>query len=129
MEHALVEFETQASLYQRNVLAEEEVVGIGPVDAADLVHVAKTARGDECRARPASLQQRVDGDRRAMEEQRGLVETRRRLFKPVFNAADDLFRGGELFAERRSPGRFVEANDIRECPPHIRGDAPASPFD
>ena len=47
-QHALVDLEAQRPLDQRHVLLEKQIVGVGPVDAADLVDVAK-ALGDEQR--------------------------------------------------------------------------------
>ncbi len=61
--------EAQRALDQRLVLLEEEIVGIGPVDAADLVDVAK-ALGDEQRGLGAgALEDGIDGDGRAVQEQ------------------------------------------------------------
>ena len=40
-EHALLDFEAQRALDQRLVLLEEQIVGVRPVDAADLVDVAE----------------------------------------------------------------------------------------
>ena len=45
-EHALLHLEAQRALDQRLVLLEEQIVGVRPVDAADLVDVAE-ALGDE----------------------------------------------------------------------------------
>ena len=68
-EHALLDLEAQRALDQRHVLLEEEIVGVGPVDAADLVDVAE-ALGDEQRGLGAgALQDGVDGDGRAVQEQ------------------------------------------------------------
>ena len=44
-QHALVHFEAQRPLDQRHVLLEEQIIGVRPIDAADLVDVAK-AFGD-----------------------------------------------------------------------------------
>ena len=41
-EHPFVELEAHRAFYQRTVLLEEQVVGVGPVDPADFVDVAKS---------------------------------------------------------------------------------------
>ena len=68
-QHALLDLEAQRALDQRLVLLEEQIVGVRPVDAADLVDVAK-AFGDEQRGLGAgALEDGVDGDGRAVQEQ------------------------------------------------------------
>src|SRR5689334_24024587 len=81
-EHALLHLEAQRPLDQRHMLAEEQVVGVGPVDAADLVDVAK-ALGDEERGPGAgALQDRVDRHRRAVQEQPCRAEVAAGLLAP-----------------------------------------------
>ena len=75
-EHALLDLEAQRALDQRHVLLEEQIVGVRPVDAADLVDVAE-AFGDEQRGLGAgALQDGVDGDGRAVQEQRRPSDSR-----------------------------------------------------
>ena len=71
-QHALAHLETQRALHQGFVFLEEEVVGIGPVDPADLVDVAKALGGDQRGLGTGPLEDRVDRDRRAMQEQTGI---------------------------------------------------------
>ena len=52
-----------------SMLAEEQVVGVGPVDAPDLVDVAEALGDQQRRLRAVALEQRVDRDRRAVQEQ------------------------------------------------------------
>ncbi len=86
-------FEPQRTLDQRHVLSEKQVVRVGPVDAADLVDVAK-ALGDQQRgARAGALQHRVDGDRRAMQEQPRLVVAGTGTVYAVRDAIDQIGRG------------------------------------
>jgi hypothetical protein len=68
-QHALLHLEAQRALDQWHVFPEEEVVGVRPVDAADLIDVTK-ACGDQQRGfRAGPFQDGVDGYRRAMQEQ------------------------------------------------------------
>ena len=63
--------EAQRPLDQRLVLLEIQIVGVGPVDAADLVDVAEALGGDQRGLGAGALQDGVDGDGRAVQEQRG----------------------------------------------------------
>ena len=57
-QHAFLHFEAQRPLDQRHVLLKEQVIGIRPVDAADLINVAKAFGDEQCgawrRCAPAS---------------------------------------------------------------------------
>ena len=64
----LVHLEAQPSRHERLGLAADEVVHVGPVAAADLEHVAEAARGDERGQGTGALGERVDDDRRAVDE-------------------------------------------------------------
>ena len=70
-EHALFDLEAQRPLHQRLVFAEEQIVRIRPVDAADLVDVAESLRHQERGLGARALQDGVDGDRGAMQKQPG----------------------------------------------------------
>src|SRR5215813_13656149 len=65
-EHALVDFEAQRALDERLMLLEEQVVGIGTIDAANLVDVAEAFGDDERGARAGAFEDGVDGDGRAV---------------------------------------------------------------
>ena len=52
----------QRARHQRHRAPEREVIGLGTILAADLVHVARTARDDERRLRTLLLDGDVDGD-------------------------------------------------------------------
>ena len=61
--------EAQRPLDQRHVLLEIQIVGVGPVDAADLVDVAEALGGHQRGLGAGALQDGVDGDGRAVQEQ------------------------------------------------------------
>ena len=65
---ALVDLEAQVAIDQRNMPLEKQVVGLRPVDAADLVNIAEALRRQQRAARAAALQNRVDRDGGAVEE-------------------------------------------------------------
>ena len=75
---ALRHFVTMPARHQRQMLLEEQVIGVGPIDAADLVDVAESARRHQRGLGAGALQHGVDGDRRAVEKQARL----RRIWCP-----------------------------------------------
>ena len=70
-QHALLDLEPQRPLDQRLVFAEVQIVGIRPVDAADLVDVAEPLGNEERGLGAFALQNGIDGDGRAVEKQPG----------------------------------------------------------
>src|SRR3989442_1080019 len=64
--HALANLVAQVALDQGLVAAEEKVVGLRPVDPADLVDVAKSSCGEQRTARARALEDGIDGDGGAM---------------------------------------------------------------
>ena len=119
-QHAFLDFETQRPLDQRHVLLKEQVVGVRPVDAADLVDVAK-AFGDEQRGLGAgALQHRVDGDGRAVQKQRRRAIIAAGLGDAGGNALDQMRRRRQRLAEGERAGFLVEHRDIGESAADIR---------
>ncbi len=98
--------------HQRARAVEEEIVGLGPVAAADDVDIARAARHEEADRGALALDQRVDGDGRAV-DQRGDAGRRKVCFA---DAIDDAVHG---IARRRgclgvmdAAGRIVESDEI-----------------
>ncbi len=126
-QHALLDLETQRPLDQRHVFLEEQIVGIGPVDAADLVDVAKAFGDQQRRAGAGALQHRVDGDGRAMQEQRRRPVIAAGLGDAGGNAFDQMRRRRQRLAECERAGLFVEHGDIGKGAPDIRGEPHLTP--
>ena len=120
-QHALVDLEAQRPLDQRHVLAEEQIVGVGPVDASDLVDVAKALGDEQRRARAGALEHRVDGDGRAVEKQRGGAVIAAGLGDACGNALDQMRRGRQRLAERELAGLFVKHRNVGERAADIGG--------
>ena len=116
---ALVDLEAQRALDQRLVLLEEEIVGIRPVDAADLVNVAKALGGDQRGLGAGALQERVDGDGRAVKEQPGVLVIGAGLGDAVVDALDEASASSGLAEELA--GALVEGGDIGESAADIGG--------
>ncbi len=64
----LVDLAREMARHQRPVAVEQQVIGLGPVAAADDVHVARAAGDDQAGLGAGSLDQRVDGDGRAVDQ-------------------------------------------------------------
>ena len=112
--HALLHLEAQRPLDQRHVLLEIEIVGVGPVDAADLVDVAEAFGGHQRGFCAGALQHGVDGDRRAVQEQvrRGVVAAC--LLDAAADAVDQALRRRQRLAEGQPAGLVVEHRDVGE---------------
>ena len=115
--HALADLVAQVALDQRLMAAEEEVIGFRPVDAADLVDVTEALRGDERTACAGALQNGVDRDRRAVQEQPRRPEPGARLRDPVLDPRDQPRRRGQRLAEPQLPVASSNAATSVKVPP------------
>ncbi len=111
---ALVDLEAQRALDQRHVLLEEKIVRVRPVDAADLVNVAKALGGEQRRLGAGALQQRVDGDGRAVKEEPGVLISGTGFGDAVVDALNQALRRRQALAEEQLAAGFVESGDIGE---------------
>ena len=68
---------------QRRVAMEAQIERLGAVAAADLQHVAKTARREQGGPRAGALQQRIDDERRAVLDRNGVARLEPRLTDAV----------------------------------------------
>ena len=129
-EHALVDLEAQRPLDQRLVLLEEQIVGIRPVDAADLVDVAK-AFGDQQRGPGArALEDGVDRDGRAVQEQPGRSGSSLPAFvDPGVDAFDQPLRRRQRLAERSLPVRSSNTAMSVKVPPMSAARRTPEPWD
>src|SRR5262249_49180266 len=117
--HALADFVAQVALDQRLVAAEEEIVGLRPIDAADLVDVAEALGGEERAWRACALQNGVDRDGPTVKEQARAGKPRAGLRTPILHAGAEARGGRERLSEAKLAGRLVEGGDIGEGPAHV----------
>src|SRR5262249_14505933 len=104
----------QPARHQRPVAVEEQVVGFGPVAATDDVDVARATGDDQPGPGTLALDQRVDGNGRAMDE---FVDGRGRdaaLADAVDDALHEIGRRGQAFRLHEPAGLVVETDQIRE---------------
>ena len=110
--HALRHFETFGPLDQRHVFLEIKVIGVRPVDPADFIDVAEPLGDDQRRIGAGALQDRVDGDGGAVEEQRGIGVFEARLGDAAADAVDEGGWGRQGFSPGKPARSFVERGDI-----------------
>ena len=123
---SLGHFEAHGAANERLMLAEEEIVGVGTIDAADLVDVAEAFRDQQGRLRAVALQQCVDGDRRTMKEEIGILRLDLGNLHGVLDATDELSVGRERLAEVKFACVFVEGCEVGEGAADVDGNAKAS---
>ena len=104
-----------APLDQWLMLAEKQIVGFRPVDPADLVDVAEPLRRQQGATRAAAFEDRVDRDRRAVQEQLRLREPGPGLRDAGFDAVRQTPRRRQRLAEKQFAGRRVEPRDVGKC--------------
>ena len=119
---SFMNFEPERALDQGDVFLEKQVIGIGPVDAPDLVYVAKALCDQQGCTGARAFQHRIDGDRGAVQENVCIGECGFGLGGPGGNAVNQGFGCRERFAEMELPGRGVEGRDICECAADIGGE-------
>ena len=113
-QNAFVDLEAQRALDQRLMFLEEQVVGIRPVDAADLVDVAKALRDGERGARAGALEDRVDRDRGPVQKKARRTVVAPRPLHALVDAIDEARRRGQNLAEAQRAGAVVEHRNIGE---------------
>src|SRR6516225_11262309 len=102
------------------MLLKEQVVRVRPVDAANLVSVAK-ARGDQERGlRPRALQDGVDGNGRAVKEKPRRLVVVSRLGNRAVDALNEMTWGGEDLAKGDLAAAGIESRHIGESAADIR---------
>ena len=121
-QQALVDLAGEMARHQRPVAVEEQVIGFGPVAAADDVHVARAAGDDEPGLGALALDQRVDGDGRTVDQliDRGGFEAA--LADAIDDALHELRRRREALGLDEAPGLVVEPDQIGERSPDVDGD-------
>ena len=120
---ALCHLVTMLARHQRQVLLEEQIVGVGPIDPSDFVDVAKSARRHQRRFGAGALQHRVDRDRRAVQKKASFRECGAGLGDAGFDALHHGPRGGQALAEKKPLICLIERRNIRESTPDIGGKA------
>jgi len=125
-EHAFLGLQGETAGHQRTMLVEQKIIGLGPIAAADDVNVAGAARHDQASGSALALDQRVDGDGRAVNE---LVDgLKPALVQAIDDALNQVGRRGQALGLHECARRLLEADEIRERSADIdRNDEHADP--
>ena len=102
---------------QRLVAVEEQIVGLGPVAAADDIDVAGAAGDDEAGLGAGALDQRIDGDGRAVDQLVDGGGLKPALADAVEDPLGQLMRRREALGLDEFAGLVVEADEVGEVPP------------
>jgi hypothetical protein len=103
------------------MLAKEQIVCIRPVDAADLVDVAEALGDDQRGPGAAPLQDGVDGDGGAVEEQPGGRVAGASLLDARGDPFDQKVRRRQRLAEGEPAGARIERRHVRERAADVGG--------
>src|SRR5262245_17992024 len=96
------------------MLPKEQIVRVGPVDAADLVDVAEAFGGEERGFGAGALQDGVDRDGRAVQEQPCRAEVAAGLLDALADAVDQALRRRQDLAGGERAGALIEHRDVGE---------------
>ena len=118
----LVDLERQVPRHQRARAVEEEVVGLGPVAAADHVDVARAARDEEADLGALALDQRVDGDGRTVDQGFEMARVEPGLADRFDDAVHRIARRGQRLGMMDPSGTGIERDEIGEGAADIDSD-------
>ena len=116
----LAHLEAQPPRHERLGLAADEVVHVGPVAAADLEHVAEAARRDERGPGAGALGQRVDDDRRAVDEVPHALEGDLAVGQAGEHALGQARRGRRRLGDAEVARLGVEGDEVGERAADVR---------
>ena len=122
-EQALRHFIAQRTLDQRFMFGEKQVVSVRAIDAANFINVAKTFGDQQGRARTTAFEQRVDGNRRAVQKKIAVLDAGTRAIECVLNAFDKFSVRGKRLAKKQLTAAFVKGDHVGEGAADVHGDA------
>jgi hypothetical protein len=124
--NALVHLEREPARHQWLRPLEEQIIGIGPVAAADVIDIARALCDDQRDLRALALDQGVDGDGRAVDQRADRIRLKLDLVQAIDDPFDRLPRCGQALGLEETARRLIESNEIGECPSNIHGQEPQS---
>ena len=123
VKRALRDFKTQMTRNERDVFAKVKIERVRPIDAPDFVDVAEPFGRDECSFGALAFEDRIDRDRRSVDDELGIACRVTRDRDGVEDAADQVVGRAQRFAERDGTIVDVHHGDIGKRPADIDSDA------
>ena len=120
---ALVDFAGQVPRHQRPVAMKEQIIGFRAVAAADDVDVAGAAGDDQSGLGALALDQRVDGDGRAVDQLVDRGSRQAALADAVENALRELMRRRQAFGLDEFLRLVVEADEVGKGAADVDGNS------
>jgi hypothetical protein len=111
---ALLDLENVLPRDERTGATLVEIARLGAVAAADRIDVFCAARDEQRGARALAFDQRIDGDRGAMDETIDLGEVCATLMYAVENALGQILRSRQALAVEHLPGSDIDPHQIGE---------------
>ena len=120
---ALRHLEAAAARHERRRPPVEHVVHPEEVAAADLEHVAEALGRDEAGPGALALEERVDADGRAVDDEPAVREPRARLVDAAEHAVEEIARRAERLGGDDRAGGLVERDQVREGAADVDADS------
>ncbi len=120
---ALRHLEASPSRHERCRTPVEHVVHLEEIAASDLEDVAEALGRDEARPGPCSLEERIDADGRAVDDEAAVRELRARLVDAAEHAVEQIARRAERLAGGDGARGLVEHDQVREGAADVDADS------
>ena len=121
-EQPLLHLEDQMPRHQRLRTLEPDIVGVGPISAADLIYVACAFGNDQGGTSAFPFQYGVDRNRRSVNKGIDGSDTRAALLQAVANPVFQTCRSGRGFGAQQPATGCVIAQKIGEGSPDVNRD-------
>ena len=120
---ALRHLEASPARHERCRTPVEHVVHLEEIAAPDLEDVAEALGRDEARPGPCSLEERIDADGRAVDDEAAVRELRARLVDAAEHAVEEIARRAERLAGGDGARGLVEDDQVREGAADVDADS------
>jgi hypothetical protein len=92
----------------------KQIVGLGPVTAADAVHIARAARDDKADFGTLTFDYGIDRDRRTMNQLADVGDCKIGFANTIDHADDGVVWSGKTLCVLDLPGLRIESDEIGE---------------
>ncbi len=120
-QHALGDLPGEVPRHQRTMAMKEKIVRLRTVTATNNVNVTGSAGDDQPSLGPGAFNERVDGDRRTVDEFIDGAGGQAALLQAIDDALHEIGRRGEALGVDEAPGAIVKSNQIGKGAADIDG--------